>query len=413
MVEQFYEHPHTLRWLRSGATGPHIDSYAKHIADTGFTYHTGRGKLRGTAHLGHWMLAEGVELECLDEAVLERFFAHFKACTCVRKNKGGFRDHIAAARCFLTWARDTDVVQTVPPSPLAVPPLIAEFEAWMVHHRGAMRSTLFDAYRLPLRRLLAALGEDPATWDAAGIRRFIMELAASHGRGVAKNTVTPIRMLLRFLAITGRCAPELVDAPPTIAKWRLSALPTFISREEVQRILDAPNVGTRGGLRDRAMLLLMARLGLRAGDVSAMRFADIDWQGATLTVAGKSRREDKLPLPQDVGEAILSWLADGRPDCDDDHVFLTVRAPFRPLNHSTPSTVAARTAKRAGVVLPKAGSHVLRHSAAAGLLAEGMSLPAIGALLRHATLDTTAIYAKVDQGLLGGVARPWPSLVSP
>jgi integrase len=220
-------------------------------------------------------------------------------------------------------------------------------------------------------------------------------------------------MLIRFLAITGRCPPELVDAPPTIARWRLSALPSFISQADVQRILDAPDIGTRAGLRDRAMLLLMARLGLRAGDVAAMRLVDIDWQAATLTVMGKGRRESKLPLPQDVGDAVVAWLYDGRPDSDDEHLFLTVRAPFRPVDHSVPSIMAARTAARAGVALPRAGSHVLRHSAATGLLAEGMSLPAIGALLRHASLETTAIYAKVDQGLLDGIARPWPAEVSP
>lgn len=412
MIEQFYKRPHTLRYLWSGVTGPHMDEYAKHAADTGFAYDTGRVKLRGVAHLGHWMVGEGIVLADLDEEVLERFFGHFHACDCVRRNKGDFRHHYAAARCFLAWARAVNLVCTVPPSQPPLPPLIVEFEAWMAHNRGAMASTLLVAYRLPLRRLFAALGEEPSTWNAAGIRRFIMDLAVSRGHGVAKAAVTPVRMLLRFLAITGRCPPELADAPPTIARWRLSALPAFISQEDVQRILDAPETGTRMGLRDRAMLLLMARLGLRAGDVAAMRLPDIDWRGATITVMGKGRRMSKLPLPQDVGDAILAWLADARPKSDDDHVFLTVRAPFRGLNHSTPSAMAAHTAARAGVALPRAGSHVLRHSAATGFLAEGMSLPAIGVLLRHASLDTTSIYAKVDKGLLGGISRPWPTEVS-
>lgn len=413
MIEQFYKHPCTLRWLRSGVTGPHMNDYGKHLADVGFAYYTGRKKLRGAAHLGHWMVADGVTLDVLGEDVLDRFFEHFQGCRCVRKNKGDFREHHAAARGFLAWARAAGVLHTLPLAPPRVPPLIEEFEAWMVHHRGAMPSTLHEAYRLPLRRLLSALGEDPSKWNAAGIRRFIMTLAASDGRGVAKSTVTPVRMLLRFLAITGRCPPELADAPPTIARWRLSALPTFISQEEVQRILDAPDMNTRMGLRDRAMLLLMARLGLRAGDVAAMRLVDIDWQEATLAVTGKGRRSSKLPLPQDVGDAILAWLSDGRPDSNDNHVFLTVRAPFRPIDHSVPSGVTARMAERAEVLLPRAGSHVLRHSVATGLLAEGVSLPAIGVLLRHAKLDTTAIYAKVDLGLLGGIARPWPKEVSP
>jgi len=413
MIEHFYEHPYTLRYLRSGVTGPRMDDYAEHLVVTGFTYHTGRGKLRGAAHLGHWMVGEDHALVDMDEEVLDRFFGHFECCTCVRKNKGGFAEHYSAARCFLAWARAAELVLTAPPSPPQVPPLIAEFESWMAQHRNVKFSTLHDLYRLPLRRFLYDLGDDPSAWDSTGIRRFILAQAATAGRGVAKNAVTPIRMLLRYLTIMGRCPPELVHAPPTIARWRLSSLPTFISQDDVQRIIDAPDIDTRAGVRDRAMLLLMARLGLRAGDVSAMRLSDIDWQDATLTVSGKGRREVKLPLPQDVGDAILAWLERGRLESEDDHVFLTVRAPFRSLNHSTPSCMAARAAAKAGVKLHRAGSHVLRHSAAVGLLAEGVSLPAIGALLRHASLETTAIYAKVDEDLLSGVARPWPLEVSP
>jgi site-specific recombinase XerD len=411
MIEQFYEHPYTLRYLRSGVTGPSIDAYAKHLVGSGFAFHTCRGKLPAVAHLGHWMVRKA-SLADLDEAVLKRFFEHFRTCRCAGRHKGTVKGRYAAIHDFLDWARSTNLVRTVPPPPPPIPPLIQEFEAWMVHHRNAMLSTLRDAYRLPLRRFLDALGEEPAAWDAAGIRRFILDRAATVGRGGAQHTVTPVRMLLRFLSLTGRCPPELVDAPPTIAGWRLSALPAFISPAEVQRLLDAPDLGTRAGLRDRAMLLLMARLGVRAGDVAALRLPDLDWQNATIAVAGKGRRASKLPLPQDVGDAILAWLADGRPEHHDDHVFLTLHPPFRPLNHSTPSSMVARIARRAGVDLPRAGSHVLRHSAATGLLAEGMSLPAIGALLRHQSLDTTVIYAKVDMNLLGGLTRPWPTEVS-
>jgi len=412
MIEQFFEHPDSVRYLRSGATGSHMDVYAKHVAEAGFACNTVRRRVRGVAHLGHWMAGEGARLADLDEGVLKCFSEHLKACTCDRRHRGRSRDQGAATRDFLAWARSVDLVRTVPPPTPPMPLLIKEFDAWMLHHRNVMPSSL-GAYRLPLRRLVDALGEDPSAWDAAGIRRFIMGLAVTGGRNVAKNAVTPVRMLLRYLAIMGRCPPDLVYAPPTIARWRLSVLPAFISLDEVQRIVDATDISTRSGLRDRAMLLLMARLGLRAGDVTALRLGHVDWQDATITVAGKSRSESKLPLPQDVGDAILAWLADGRPEHDGDHVFLTVSAPFRPLNPRAASTMVARVAKRAGVYLPRAGSHVLRHSAATGLLAEGMSLPAIGALLRHASLNTTVIYAKVDMGLLSGIVRPWPMGVTP
>ncbi len=411
MIEQFYEHPNALRHLRSGATGPHMDAYARHVAATGFTHNTSREKLRGAAHLGHWLDKQGLDLAGLDEDGLERFFAHFSGCTCVRKNKGDFKNHYPAARCFLAWAREKDVVTTSAPEPPPVPALVVQFELWMLRHRNVVTATLHDCYRLPLRRFLDAVGDDPSTWDAGGVRRFIIEQAGRTGPSCAKNVVTAVRMFLRYVAVTGRCSPNLVDATPTIAHWRLGALPAFISSEDVQRIIDAADPTTRSGRRDRAMLLLMARLGLRAGDVAALAMSDIDWEDATVAVKGKARRTCRLPLPQDVGDAILAWLENGRPRHDSDYVFLTLYAPVRPLDHSAPSAMAARAAKRAGV--PVTGSHVLRHSAATTLLNQGTSLPAIGALLRHAILDTTKVYAKVDVGLLSSVARPWPTEVTP
>lgn len=413
MIEQFYKHPYTLRHLRTGATGPHIDAYARFIVDAGYARHTGREKLRGIAHLGHWMTGEGTALTDLHEDVLKHFSEHLVLCGCTYPSRGRPEEQRCSSHDFLTWARSVSLVSTTPPDSPSTPPMIDEFEAWMMRHRSVKASTLRVAYRLPLRRLVDALGDDPSAWDAAGIRRFIMDLAVARGRSVAKRATTPVRMLLRYLAITGRCSQDLVYAPPTIAQWRLSTLPAFISPEDVQRIVEATDIGTRNGLRDRAMLLLMARLGLRAGDVAALRLEHIDWQESCVTVTGKNRNEARLPLPQDVGDAMLAWLDGGRPEHDGDHVFLTVYAPFRPLHHGTVSGMVARVAKRAGVDLPRAGSHVLRHSVATGLLAQGMSLPAIGALLRHATLDTTMIYAKVDIELLGMLVRPWPMEVAP
>ena len=413
MIEQFYKQSYALRHLRSGATGPHMDAYASHVAATGFTHHTSREKLRGAAHLGHWLDKQGLDLAFLDEDVLEDFFAHFSGCTCVRKNKGDYRNYYAAARCFLAWAREVGAVKTAAPEPPPVPPLIAQFEGWMLLHRNVSPVTLHDCYRLQLRRFLDAVGDDPSTWDAGGIRQFIIERARCTGPSSAKKAVAAVRMLLRHLAITGRCSPYLVDATPKIAYWRLSALPTFVAPEDIQRIINAADPNTRQGRRDRAMLLLMARLAMRAGDVAALTLSDIDWADATVTVKGKARHASRLPLPQDVGEAILAWLVDGRPEHDDDHVFLTLRAPVRPLDHSAPSAMAARLTKRAGVNVPISGSHVLRHSAATALLNQGMSLPAIGALLRHGNLDTTMVYAKVDVSLLSRVARPWPTEVTP
>lgn len=411
MITRFFEHPHHLKFLRAGPTGPHIKAYAASLVQHGYSRHAGRGQLRGVGHLGHWMAANDLPLSDLDEAMAEAFLAHIPTCRCVRRHAGQLPYCVAAVRRFLPWAREKGFSTTTPPNVDVVPALIVEFESWMTHHRNLTASSLV-CYRLQLRHFLDAVGEDPSKWDAAGIRQFILAQSQRTGISRTKQAVTAVRGLLRYLAIMGRCTPDLVAAPPTVANWRLSSLPVFISRADVQRIIDGCNVLTPAGRRDRAMLLLMARLGLRAGDVSALRFSDIDWRAGTVAVAGKGRRSSRLPLPQDVGDAVLAWVEDRRPDVPVDHVFLRIYAPMGPIDSSSVSMAAARAAKRAGVALPRAGSHVLRHSAAVALLDDGMSLPAIGALLRHGSLDTTAIYAKVDAGLLDSVARTWPSEVT-
>lgn len=411
MIEKFFEHPYTLRYLRGGATGDCIDAFASMLVDAGYARSTGRHLLRGLAHLGHWLTARRISLARLDEASLDAFFSHVRQARCVRRHEGLMGYCCWGARRFLPWARERGLVVTSPPVE-ELPPLIAEFEAWMIRHRNVAPVSLSHCYRRHLRRFLQAVGEDPGRIDAAGIRHFILTQAQRTGRSCAKLAVTAVRMLLRFLVVSGRCAPELVDAVPTLAHWKLAALPSYISREAVERIVDGCDQSNAVGRRDHAMLLLMARLGLRACEVAALRVGDIDWEAATLTVRGKSRRATRMPLPQDVGDAMIASLADGPRACDVDHIFLRLKAPRRALSPSAVGLVAVRAAERAGVSTPRAGSHVLRHSVATALLAEGVSLPAIGVLLRHRNLQTTAVYAKVDVGLLATVAQPWPEEVS-
>jgi integrase/recombinase XerD len=412
VIEDFFEHPYTLRYLRSGAAGPHIDAFAVALAEQGFTRDRARALLRGVAHLGHWLQTRRTSLVSLDEGILESFRAHLSRCRCVRRNKGRLYYCRSGSNRFLAWARAQGVVSTPTPGE-EVPVLIQDFEAWMLQHRNVAPSTLTVAYRLHLRRFLAAAGDDAARYNAAAIRGFVLAQAQRTGPSCAKNAVSALRMLLRYLAVMGRCAPELVDAVPTVAHWKLGVLPRCLPPEIVERIVATCDPATARGRRDRAVLLLLTRLGLRAGDVAGMRLSDLDWSGATLTVFGKSRREVRLPLPQEVGDAILAWLSEGRPDRDDDHVFLGLRAPIVPLTKSSLAIIVANAAQRADATLPPIGTRVLRHSAATAWLRAGLSLPAIGALLRHRSPDTTAIYAKVDVDLLSTVARAWPEEVSP
>jgi len=236
----------------------------------------------------------------------------------------------------------------------------------------------------------------------------VLVRAGQQGSARAKTVVTAVRMLLRFLLAVGQCHPGLEQALPPIAHWRLSSLPRYVPAEAVERVRRSGDVTTAIGCRDRAVLLLLARLGRRAGDVAALKWGDIDWHDGTLCVAGKHRRHTRLPLPQEVGDALLDYATHPQPRLPSAHVFLTVTAPLKPASPQTISQIAARALHRAPVESPIYGAHVLRHAAATQLLRQGASLPSIGAVLRHASVETTAHYAKVDRALLQEVARAWP-----
>jgi integrase/recombinase XerD len=294
-----------------------------------------------------------------------------------------------------------------------VAPLIAEFERWMREHRGVRASTL-RSYRYPLGRLLRALGQQPARFAAADVRRFICGQASLHGHSYARMAVTATRVFLRFLSASGRCAPTLADAVPVVAGWKLAELPRYLRPEVVERALALCDGAKASGLRDRALILLSARLGLRAGDMHALLLEDLDFRLAVVRVAGKGRRQSALPLPQDVGDALLTYLERGRPPCVSRHVFVRSRAPFGPHKDcGSFSKFIHRALARAGACLRPCGAHALRHSAAFRLLQEGASLETIGALLRHSSIATTGIYAKVDVSALSEVAQSWPDGVRP
>ena len=217
---------------------------------------------------------------------------------------------------------------------------------------------------------------------------------------------------IRIPTLPGRGAKVFCSAGKgdTVAVWRLSSLPRYLSERELERTIDSCEVDTFVGVRDLAILLLLARLGLRSSDVAALRLFDFDWQDATILVSGKSRREERLPLPQEVGDAVLKYL-EVRPRLDTEPVvFLRIQAPWQPLSPAGISSLAGRAMRRTGVSTPS-GAHVLRHTAATQMLRQGVPLDDIRILLRHRSVDMTATYAKVDLELLQQVAQPWPEVL--
>jgi integrase/recombinase XerD len=193
---------------------------------------------------------------------------------------------------------------------------------------------------------------------------------------------------------------------PSVAQWRLASLVKVLDAATVTRLLDSCDRDTAVGRRDFAILMLMSRLGLRIGEIAGLRLEHLDWRAGELVVCGKGNREERLPLPVDVGEAIVAWLQDGRPDCQSRFVFTRTRAPHDGLHPSSLNSVVHRACKRAR--LPEVGPHRLRHTAATQMLRAGSSLRDVGQVLRHRSSEVTSIYAKVDRRALAAVVQPWP-----
>lgn len=286
--------------------------------------------------------------------------------------------------------------------------LLDEFGHWLVARQGLSEATRV-AYQCAAKRLIAALGAAPSCYRAAAVSSYIVDEAKGLGRSGVRSVVTGSRSFLRFLVASDRCRPLLPDAVPRVARWRLASLPRYLPAADVERLVASCPTDKPVGLRDRAVLLLLSRLGLRSGDVRALGLRDIDFARGTLRLTGKSRVEGLLPLPQDVGDAVLLYLARARPPSEDHHLFLNQRRTG--FGTTTVPRIVRQAAHRAGLGV-RCGAHRLRHSAAFRMLHEGASLEAIGAILRHQSLESTAIYAKVDLQTLRLIAQPWPGVAS-
>lgn len=410
MLGQFFRSHRRIRALYGGPQSSLLERFAEELRRTGYVKMAVQQRIRAAEHLLHWMKREGIPVSDVEESLLERFHQHLEHCQCP-----GFRpvrsDLFTRDRLFLKYLRSIGSV-AIPVEPNEDPPLLVGFRQWMRQVRGTGDRTLGN-YDLVIRALLTRLGDDPRRFDAQNLRQFVLETGRQPGRNVAKRCTTALRMFLRFLMSEGQCAAGLDAAIPVLAHWRLSSLPRYLLPDDVERVIASCDRTTSVGTRDRAILLLLARLGLRAGDIVHLRFGDIDWREATVRVWGKGRREARLPLTQEVGDAVVDYLKTGRPDLDTDVVFLCARAPFRALgSHNTVSAVVAQAMRKAGVVCPSRGAaHVLRHSVATAMLRHGASLEEIAMLLRHRSIETTEIYAKVDVTALQRIAQIWPEVV--
>jgi len=404
MLTTYFKHPFTLRKLRSGPAGPYLDDFASDLAQAGYSREKIRAYLCGARRFSAWAAQAGLTIDALDLPALAQFGLRLDSKGRLRFRRGEYSTTFLGARHFVRFLQAKGVVPT--PEPAAEPQLLTAFCHWMQTQRGVTETTL-KGYRPALRDLLDTLGDHPEHYTAKQLRGFVLDRTRDHKTSQTKTTVTVLRMFLRFLIAQGRCAPDLLIAIPTIAGWRRSSLPGYLSAEQIERVIDTCDSTTAIGARDRAVLLLLARLGLRAADVAALQLNDIDWAQGLFRVAGKNRRQTSLPLPQDVGEALLHYLTNHRPCVDTSHVFITAKAPLVPFSRWVVGTITAHALRLAHIDVPPYGARLLRHSAATAMLRQGTSMEAIGAVLRHASIETTHVYTKVDVDLLNKVVMPW------
>lgn len=393
---------------KPGALGLHVEGFESYLLGRGYTPGTVRGQMKLLGHLGRWMPGRGLRPEDLTPAVIDAFLSE------VRQEHRFHRPDRLTAMQILSHLVEEGVTPAPPDEPKSELELFLEgYRYWMLHERG-LADTTVRRYEATAQRFLAqrsSRGEDLAVGvTSVEVNAFLLAESARCSVGAAKGRVAELRSLLRYLFLRGMATTQLAAAVPPVAGWHNPGIPATVSAEDVQALLDNCDLSTPNGIRDFAILTLVARLGLRSIEVARMELDDINWRTGQITIRGKARRLDTMPLPTEVGKALAAYLLDARPanEPTQRRVFLTGRAPRTPIRADLVGDVVERACRRVGMV--PVGPHRLRHALARQLLVQGVALTDISQVLRHRDLATTAIYAKVDLDSLRMVARPWPTV---
>ena len=408
MTVRFDPQPEELHRLRSGPLGPHIGGFAVLLSQLGYCRDNGWQKIRLLADLSRWLQRRRIKLAQLHEGQTSAFLrARWQR---VSRRSG---DQITMSQ-LLQHLRQAHVIPPVPSAPPSdLDSMEQAYRSFLLQER-ALAPASVQQYAGVMRRFLAhRFPKGKARLKnlrAEAVTDFVLHDTSGRGRRSAQLMATVLRSFLGFLFQQGRTATNLAAAVPTVAGWRLSELPRFLEPGQVEQVLRSCDRRRKVGRRDYAILLLLARLGLRAGEVAQLTLEDINWRTGELLIHGKGTRIDKLPLLHDVGRALVDYLRKGRPECASRRVFIQCKAPHGGFA-SPPNTVCGivrRALARAHIQSRHRGAHVLRHSLATRMLGNGASLTQIGQVLRHQQVQTTEIYAKVNLPALSGLALPWP-----
>ena len=391
-----------------GPLAPFVTGFADELARQGYTPLSARNQIRLMADLSRWLLSEDIGAGDLSAANVDRFLCHRRATGSRRLRS------IKAARPILSYLYELDVARPPPPAQPNGPVegMLERYRIYLTVERGLVRETARGYLDSMRPFLVGRVSSDGLALNlehlcAADVISFVVARCPRQGRSAAKLTATALRSLLGFLHVSGLIERSLTSSVPSVACRRLAGLPKGLEPGQVLGLLASCDKSTTNGSRDFAVLTMLVRLGMRAGEVAKLRLEDIDWRAGAIVARGKANRAERVPLPSDVGEAVAAYLRQGRPaSADGRTVFVRIKAPHRAITSGGVTQIVAAAARRAGLGVIHA--HRLRHTAATQMLRAGATLPEVGQVLRHRRAMTTAIYAKVNHEALRTIARRWP-----
>lgn len=389
----------------SGPLAKWVHPFREELVRQGFTAKTAQDHAYVLAYLSRWLQRQDLSPAELGAAQIAAFAA--------ARRDGGYRRRrtVKSLQSMLDYLRGQAVLPAEPHRPAEpVDAVLGQYRLWLRRERRLAEQTVGLRLLWARKFLLAQLVDGSLRLDRLdpqAVTAFVLQMSRQYSTGSMKTVTSGLRSLLRYLFAAGEVDRDLSSVVPPVAGWRLSALPSGADDDAVATLLACCDRATAVGRRDLAVLLLMARLGLRAVEVARLRLQDVDWRVGELVVRGKGGRIDRMPLPTDVGAALADYLRHGRRPSELREIFIRTIGPDAPTARGSIVMVPRRVSQRAGI--PVVGAHQLRHRAACRVLASGGSLAEVAELLRHNDLATTAIYAKVDLAALAAVVRPWPS----
>jgi site-specific recombinase XerD len=393
-----------------GPFGRYLDKFRDELSRRGYKHIVIDARIRIARHLNGWFYKKKLSAKDLSEETIKKFLKCYS-----KDHSNSFKKHSSPLRELLIWLREQNIVPKPTIRKGKFDHILKEYVRYLKQERGLSTTTVesyvriihcFLSKRFPKSKVLLKI------LTSADINKFIFEQTKVYSLGYVKKITTALRSFFIYLRFHGDIKVDLAASVPNVADRSQVELPKYLSTEDVNKLLCSCDQARAVGIRDYALLILMARLGLRTREILKITLDDINWETGILTVYGKGGYQEQLPIPKDVGQAIVAYLKKVRPKCDMRGLFVSTKAPIKELTRNSLCSMVRHACQRVGLSPPHQGPYLLRHSLATRMLREGVTMREIAEILRHRSLNTTRIYAKVDLKSLREIAKPWPEIKS-